>query len=397
MRTPMRRLVRRPGEPTTSRRATSAFAARLTGSVVGVAGITLMGAGTFGSPAGAFAADRPSSPVNTNVCTSVQECIQPTAVPSTGDQAGCTAIAGLLNVDSLDSSDSYWHFVVPNSEGYELNGTAFNASFSGGNTEFKVTYVQQKGDGGYKGAVVEADGGVSLSWAWVPETGIMDESTEAEGTAAEDTNGNGDFVLSSSCAGDSSATTSSSSTTSSTTPTTTSQTSSSSTSTSSHTTTTVTDPCTIVEDDEDHGTCTTTTSTHSTTSTSHGTTSSSSSTTTSSSHSTSSESSSSTSSSPTTSSSSATTSSTASTSTESTTPVTTSSESSTSNTSNVSGATTSVSSSTASQVPTSSVLGANTTTPSTGADIEFGLGIALLLGGAGVMIGATRINRNKLQ
>lgn len=359
MRTPKRRLVRRPGEPTTSRRATNAFAARLAGSVIGVAGITLMGAGTFGSPAGAFAADRPSTPTNSNACASDQECIQPTAVPSTGNQAGCSGIAGLLKVDSLDSSDSYWHFIVPDAEGYELNGTAFNASFGGANAEVTVTYVQQQKDGGYKGVVVEADGGVTLTWAWVPESGIMGESTEAEGTGAEDSDGNGDFVLSSTCAGGSSSTTTTSSTNS-----------------------------------------TTSSSTQSTTSSTQSTTSSTQSTASSSSSSSSSQT---TSSSSNTTTSSSTTSSTASTptttSSNTSSSQTTSSQSSTGLTTTVTDPSTSTStvSSTSSNAPNPStgVLGASTTTPSTGADVEFGLGITMLLGGAGVMLVATRINRNK--
>ena len=57
--------------------------------------------------------------------------------------------------------------------------------------------------------------------------------------------------------------------------------------------------------------------------------------------------------------------------------------------------TTTSSGGTTSATPTTGVLGANTGTPSTGADIEFGLGVALALGGGGLMIGATRFGRRK--
>lgn len=357
MRAPMRRLVRRPGEPATPRRATTAFAARIAGSVVGVAGITLMGAGTFGNPGSVFAAGNHNGPVVSDfTCAADQECLHPAQVPTTGDQAGCTAIAGLLKVDALDSSDSYWHFIVPASELFEFNGTTFDTNFSGGTSE-TVTFVQQQKDGGYMGVVVEADGGVTLNWASVPESAIMDESSEAEGTGAENSDGNGDFTLSGSCAGDgTTSSTTSSSTTSSTNQTTSSQTTSSTTSSQSSTST---------------NSSTSSTSTSSSTSSTGNTTSTAD-----------------TSSSSNTTSSTSTSSDTSSSSSTSQTTVVTDPSTSTSTSSQVS-------SSSSSATPSTGVLGASTTTPSTGADVEFGLGITLLLGGAGVMIATTRINRNK--
>jgi len=43
------------------------------------------------------------------------------------------------------------------------------------------------------------------------------------------------------------------------------------------------------------------------------------------------------------------------------------------------------------------VLGITTTTPSTGADTEFGAGLALLMLGGGLVFGSTRLSRRKRQ
>lgn len=377
MRTPMRRLVRRPGEPSTSRRATSAFAARLAGSVVGVAGITLMGAGTFGSPAGVLADGGEGG--GQSITGISESCAQ-------------AVTTGFLTVSNPVAGDTvtlqvYAH--KPGSGTYDPTGATETITMVSGQTSYSYTIS-----------------GVPASFSDGTVSGSDSDDSAPGDTPADDYNTwrvqvdsttgsfSGDTTMktvSYDCTGATTTTTSS---------TTTQSTSSATTSTTSHKTTTVTDPCTMHEDDQDGTTCTTTSS-HSTTSTDDDTTSTASHTTSATS-STSSSTPTTTSSSSTNSSSSTTSGSLTTTSTESNTSSTsksTSSESSTSNTSNASGATTTLSSvsSTSDANPSTGVLGASTTAPSTGADIEFGFGIALLLGGAGVMIGATRINRNKRQ
>ena len=378
MRTPMRRLVRRPGEPSTSRRATSAFAARLAGSVVGVAGITLMGAGTFGSPAGVLADGGEGG--GQSITGISESCAQ-------------AVTTGFLTVSNPVAGDTvtlqvYAH--KPGSGTYDPTGATETITMVSGQTSYSYTIS-----------------GVPASFSDGTVSGSDSDDSAPGDTPADDYNTwrvqvdstTGSFsgdtttkTVSYDCTGAAITTTSSTTTTQST--------SSATTSTTSHKTTTVTDPCTMHEDDQDGTTCTTTSS-HSTTSTDDDTTSTASHTTSATS-STSSSTPTTTSSSSTNSSSSTTSGSLTTTSTESNTSSTsksTSSESSTSNTSNASGATTTLSSvsSTSDANPSTGVLGASTTAPSTGADIEFGFGIALLLGGAGVMIGATRINRNKRQ
>lgn len=194
-----------------------------------------MGLGTLASPLATGMA-----PVSTPVCASGHECIHATQVPTTGDRAGCADIAAF--VGALDPSDSYWHFVIPASQGYLFTSSAaswFSATFSPSSSEVVATLVQPVFSGfplpvieGYRGIVLETDR-TTLTWASIPDGGTT-ETTEAEGTGPEDSAMGGDFQLSSSCAGTATTTTT---TAGSSTTSTTSRTSSTSSSTSSATST----------------------------------------------------------------------------------------------------------------------------------------------------------------
>lgn len=313
-------------------RVTSALQVRLAGAALCTAGLAFVGFGTLGAPLA-----KGGIALTAATCAADTECVHATQVPTSGDNVGCTDISALLG-QALDPTDSYWHFVIPGSQGFAFNGTNFTATFSGGATE-TTTFVQGS-SGNFMGVVVEADGGATLQNAVVLESGITGESTEAEGTGAENSAAGGDFQLSSTCATPATSTTSSGTTTSNTT--------TAPGSTTLTTTKTTTAPGSTVT------TTSTTTSTTSTTSTTA--------------------------------------------STQKTT-VTDSTTVTVPTTTTVTGGTPG-SSSSSSSVTTSSptttsagVLPATTTTPGTGADIEFGVGLVLLVTGGGFVAFATRMTR----
>lgn len=309
-------------------RVLSALQVRLAGAALFTAGLAFIGFGTLGSPM-----FKSNIALTASTCAANTECVHATQVPTSGDSTGCSDIASLLGT-ALDPTDSYWHFVIPASQGFAFNGTNFTATFSGGSTE-STTFVQGS-NGSFMGVVVEADGGATLQNAVVTEAGITGETTEAEGTGAENSDAGGDFQLSSTCATPATSTTSSSTTS---TPGTTTQT----------TTRTTTAPGSTV---------TTTSTTTSTTSTG------------------------------------STQKTTVTDSTTVTVPTTTTVTGGTPGSSTSSGS--SSSSSTSSPTTTSAgVLPATTTTPGTGADVEFGAGLLLLVAGGGLVAFASRIARRK--
>ncbi|HEX6538931.1 MAG TPA: hypothetical protein VF155_07110 [Candidatus Dormibacteraeota bacterium] len=325
---------------------TTKFAARAVGSLVGAAGLTLMGAGTLGSPTGVFA----DNGGGTQTITAITE------------QCAGAVTGGVLSVSNAVAGDIavlevYAH--KPGSSVFEPTGATTIVTMVSGQSDYNYTISgvpSQFQDGtvtGDTGDAADPDAAGDDYNTWrvqvLSVTGIFDGTTTK--------------TVSYDCTG------STTTTTTTTDATTTSQ-------TSSHTTTST-----------DSSTSSTTTSSTSSSSSSHSTTSSSTSQTTSSQ--------------PTTSSTSSTTHTTShtdpSTETTSHTSNTTSSATSTgsSSTSSTPPSTTTSSGNTSSTTPSAGVLGASTGTPSTGADVEFGLGVALALGGGGLMIVASRFGRRK--
>lgn len=360
------------------RQGFSAFQVRLAGAALCTAGLAFIGFGTLGTAAtqsGGLALTGNTTPA----CSTGHECLHNTTASS-----DCTGMADLLNVASLDSTDSYWHFVIPKDFLFVNNPSSLTFSFSGGSVE-KVTYVQAM-SGGFKGIVVETDGGTTLNFMSVTDAGTT-ETTEAEYDGSE----GGEINLSSTCPSGTSSTTSSSHTSS--TPASSSQTSSRFTTTKTITapgstvTTTITGPTstttapgttkatTLTNATTQKETITETVPTTITVTTVSGNT----------------------------------VTKTLTTATIVVTTVTVAGEGSTKTVTNsttvtvpttvtVTGGTpgSSASSSSSTTHPSSTaagVLPAETTTPTTGADLEFGVGIVLLVTGGGLLAFAARITR----
>ena len=332
----------------------SALHVRLAGAALLTAGLAFMGFGTL-STAVSSGVQLTTAP--TTSCAADTECLHVTAPPPiSGDDLGCSSIAML--VGALDPTDSYWHFVIPDSQGFQFNGSNFTATFKNGATEV-VTYVQPKG-AGFKGVVVEADGGAQLVTAVVAESGITGETTEAEGTGTENSASGGDFQLSSSCV------TPSSSTTTSGTPGTSKSTSSSLSSSKTTSSVTTTLPTTVtVTTTNSNGSTVTRTVTAATTVVSTVTVAGEGSTQT------------------------------VTNSTTVTVPTTVTVSGGTPGSSGSSSSSATPASSNSTSSSSAGVLPATTSTPSTGADIEFGVGLVLLVCGGGMVTFAARIARNK--
>lgn len=397
-----RRMDRSDG---TARRLRSTFGVRLAGAGLCTAGLAFIGFGTLGAPA-----TKGLSLTSAPTCASSTECIKPSQVPTSVANSTCSS-QDIPGNSAPDNTDSWWHFVVPNSQNWSFTGSGFTATFTGGSVE-SVTYVQAMG-GVFKGVVVEADGGATLTNAFVTDSGT-NEPSEQEGTGPE----GDDFVLSSSCGGD--ATTSTTATVSTTKtvtapgttvtttvsgPTTTTTAPGTTTTTTApgttntktvtvSTATTVTVPTTVTDNTTQTNTATTTVSkTTTTTVTAPGTTvtvtttvptTNTVTTTVTSNHTA------------TTTVTAPTTVTVKTTATNTTTATGTVTATTTKTVTTGTGAASTSSSSTSSSTPTSGVQAA-TTTPSTGSgsDIAFGTGLVLLVTGGGLIAGAARITRRK--
>lgn len=366
----MKRLLHLNRSADGHRRLSSTIGVRLAGAALCTAGLAFIGFGTIGAPA-----TKGLNLTSTPTCSTGTECIKASQVPTTGDTTGCTDIGNL--VGTLDSTDSYWHFVVPAQQNWVFTGTtgSFTVALTGGSVE-SITFVQPT-TGGFMGVVVVTDGGATLTNAFVSDSGTT-ESAELEGTGPE----GDDFVLSSTCASSLTVTTSSTTstvTTTTTTPTTTTTATTSTKSTTATVSTTVTTPTTTTK------TTTETTSVPFTTTVTTGTTSTETTTV------------------PTTVTTTTTsTGSTTKTVTNSTTltvPTTLTAPTTVTTTKSVTvtapASSLSSSSSTSSSTPTAAVHAATTPSTGSGSDLEFGVGLVLLVGGGGLIAGATRITRRK--
>lgn len=376
------------------RRLRSTFGVRLAGAALCTAGLAFIGYGTVNGPAKSML-----GLTGAPACAAETECVKASQVPTNVANSTCSS-TDIPGNSAPDNTDSWWHFVVPSDQNWVFTGSGFTASFTGGTIE-NITFVQPR-TGGYKGVVVEADGGATLTNAYVTDAGTT-ETVELEGTGPE----GGDFVLSNSCGG---GTTSSTTATVSTTKTvtapgttvtttvsgpTTTTTAPGTTNTTTKTvstSTTMTVPTTVTNNTTATNTVTTTkTNTATTTVTASGTTvtvtttvptTATAATTVTSNHT-------------------ATTTVTAPTTVTAGTTITNTGTATTTKTVTTGSAaspasSTTSSSSSSSSTPTSGVAAA-TTTPSTGAgsDLAFGTGLALLVAGGGLIAGATRITRRK--
>lgn len=377
----------------TPRKLRSTLGVRLAGAALCTAGLAFIGFGTLGAPA-----TKGLSLTSAPTCATGTECIKPSQVPTAVANTTCTS-QDIPGNSAPDNTDSWWHFVVPSSQNWVFTGSGFTATVTGGSIE-NVSFVQPM-TGGFKGVVVEADGGVTLTNAFVADSGT-NEPSEQEGTGSE----GDDFVLSSSCGGD--ATTSTTATVSTTktvtapgttvtttvsgpTTTTTAPGTTNTTTKTVSTATTVTSPTTVTNNSTATSTVTTTVNTTVTkTTTAPGTTvtttvtvptTATATTTVTSNHT-------------------ATTTVTAPTTVTAGTTVTSSATATTTKTVTTGSAgsptSSTSSSSSTSKTPTSGVAAA-TTTPSTGSgsDVAFGSGLVLLVAGGGLIAGATRITRRK--
>lgn len=152
---------------------------RLAGVAVTVSGLAFMGWGT--TQGGAH-----SSPLRiilasqTFTCDTSQRCIKPSQVPTTAgsykDASLCTDQAALAN-----PNEDYWHFVIPESSGYAFSSDTndFTATFATNNN----IHADHFGHSG-KFAFVLSPAGAELDWAYANNVvGI----------------GTGDFNLSGTC------------------------------------------------------------------------------------------------------------------------------------------------------------------------------------------------------
>ena len=227
------------------------LATRIVGAVLATAGFAFLGMGTLSSHT--IFKSAPVTAVFT--CTTGQECIKPSQVPTTADQSGCGDISGFV---TEDADHNYWHFVSPHTDNSNPDEFKFTDA-----SLFHTVFDGSDGTGGTivqsgKGMLVTSAAGATLDWAYVGDAGT-DEASDS--TAAE----GDDFVLSGTCA-PATTTTTSTVTTTSTKPTTTTSTvtttstSPTTTTTTTTVTTTSTNPTTTTVTTSETSTVTTTSS-----------------------------------------------------------------------------------------------------------------------------------------
>ena len=186
---------------------------RLAGAAIATAGLAFMGFGTLGS----------SVITNTQLtgaftCNTGQECVKGAQVPTTA--TAFTVDCGFIS--NPDPTLDYWHFVVNSNKdtgGWDFtDGSKFVSVFNNVTVNGGLT-ITHSGMQGY----VSSPAGETLDWAYITDDGTDEGGTEPE-TAKGESEGNepngGDFVLSSTCPGTPAKTSTTTTTTTSTVPTT---------------------------------------------------------------------------------------------------------------------------------------------------------------------------------
>src|SRR5207253_926967 len=97
------------------------LATRIVGAVLATAGFAFLGMGTLSSHT--IFKSAPVTAVFT--CTTGQECIKPSQVPTTADQSGCGDISGFV---TADADHTYCNFVSPHTHNSNPDEFKFTAA-----------------------------------------------------------------------------------------------------------------------------------------------------------------------------------------------------------------------------------------------------------------------------